>query len=339
MRKTTWLVALLLFRSTICRSATSPANPVFQSEIGHLGTETDARSKTNIDHVEVSILTSSVLTLSGKDDKGTPWRAEIPYQSGAGWTSAWTGDFDRNGKNDLLIVSSFPENGSCPGRANVTVLMRDSNGRPFPWSFETRLDSKGSFKDLPIAHAIGNSGALSIITASCGYYFNGKEGVTVSGVYTAQDNHWRELTDRDKDTIVSSARHDGYLTDVRRNEAQVNSLGNDKSNVIAVDATLVSATAPSRKHCEPSAVSTDGDFTKSRSPCSLDLLFSNGIRRYGWPTIVDDCLSKRSIVAPSGGSIKALDQIVSTHEKVVAYGSPKGIDVSMIWAKCQVGAR
>ena len=154
MRQNNWLFALFLLCTVTYLLPASSAIPVLRSEVGHMATQIDEDVTKTINRVAFSRLDGSVLELDGTDDNGNHWKAVIPYAGGIGWTSVWTGDFDQNGRDDLLIVSSFPENGRCPGQANVTFLMQDSHGRPFPWVIGTRLDSNESFQHLPVSVAI-----------------------------------------------------------------------------------------------------------------------------------------------------------------------------------------
>ena len=139
--------------------------------------------------------------------------------------------------------------------------------------------------------------------------------------------------------IVASAKHNGYLTDAEANvaPASVNSLANDESNVVGVNIRVVSVTPPSNQYCKPFPAGSKSQLGDSQSNCGLSVLFSNGMRRYGWPTIVNDCSSGRSIISPSDRSYAAVGDLVSSHASAAVYGSKKGTDVSMIWATCEAG--
>lgn len=88
----------------------------------------------------------SVLQLSGLDVSAKAWSVNAACT--AGYASVWTSDLDRNGKEDLLFVSSSPRDGWQP-TSQLLIVLFDKDGRPVPWQmfgyFE--VDSRG-VKDI-----------------------------------------------------------------------------------------------------------------------------------------------------------------------------------------------
>lgn len=77
--------------------------------------------------------------------QGAGWRFETDAITGAGWTTVYTADFDRDGQQDFLIASHSPGNGNCGSATDVTVLLFDAVRRPSVWSFTTYIPSSKLF--------------------------------------------------------------------------------------------------------------------------------------------------------------------------------------------------
>lgn len=79
------------------------------------------------------------LRVEGKDAGGAPWALEIEIKSGGCWL--WRADLDRNGKEDLIIVTS---DATSAGDSICTVIMIDDRNRPVPWQAAGHYDSEAS---------------------------------------------------------------------------------------------------------------------------------------------------------------------------------------------------
>ena len=90
------------------------AQPKYIDEVGHLDTEVDKRKQVRISGIEFSRVDENLLRLRGRGTSGESWTALIPFRGGVGWTSVWSGDFDQNGYDDLLLIAA--------GQANFSNL-------------------------------------------------------------------------------------------------------------------------------------------------------------------------------------------------------------------------
>ena len=88
-----------------------------------------------------------ILLFEGSDDRGMPWRAQIPgSQTGGELDRIFRADYDANGRLDLLIVSMSTGNGRCINNALLTSLLFDEAGRPTPW----QINTNGHRKEDPL---------------------------------------------------------------------------------------------------------------------------------------------------------------------------------------------
>jgi hypothetical protein len=79
------------------------------------------------------------LRVEGKDAGGAPWALDIEIKSGGCWL--WRADLDRNGKEDLIIVTS---DATSAGDSIATVIMIDDRNRPVPWQAPGHYDGEDS---------------------------------------------------------------------------------------------------------------------------------------------------------------------------------------------------
>lgn len=70
------------------------------------------------------------LSITGTDEQGRTYRAEI--DSGAAGCEVWSADLDGNGESDLMIFTPG-EDSSGGYDSELSVLLFDKTGRPFPW--------------------------------------------------------------------------------------------------------------------------------------------------------------------------------------------------------------
>ena len=80
---------------------------------------------------------SNRLRLDGKDIAGAPWAMELETKSGGCWL--WQADLDRNGRQDLIMVTS---DATSAGDSIATLIMIDARGRPIPWQGAGHYDSE-----------------------------------------------------------------------------------------------------------------------------------------------------------------------------------------------------
>jgi hypothetical protein len=136
-----WLIILAAI------TPVSNAQPQFRlkylDEVGHLG-GLDKRTSVDLGIAKVFAEPGGDLRFEGHDAAGKLWRVWLPAVGGIGGTDVWSADFDRNGRQDLLIAGYFPGNGRCVDGAVIYTLMFDERGRPVPWTAHTRTASQGS---------------------------------------------------------------------------------------------------------------------------------------------------------------------------------------------------
>jgi len=119
------------------------------------------------------------LLISGKDKTGHPWKV-------SGLFSYWgcelyTADLDRNGTQDLIVVTYNSANGSAPN-VELGILLFESNGRPvfsnFVGYFETDAHGVKDFLDL------NHDGHTQLLCQSF------DDGYWITSLYEARDAHW-----------------------------------------------------------------------------------------------------------------------------------------------------
>ena len=91
----------------------------YLGEVGHLG-GLDRRTSVNLGMAQVFAEPEGDLRLEGQDTAGKTWRVWIGPTGGIGGTDVWSADFDRNGRQDLLIAAYFPANGRCVDERRFT---------------------------------------------------------------------------------------------------------------------------------------------------------------------------------------------------------------------------
>jgi len=127
-----------------------------------------------------------VATAIGKGDgvvrlEGKNWSIQLNATGGIWWTEVFVADFDRDGRDDILIGSHFPGLGRCADSVAVTVVLFDAKGRPVPWALDTYLPrvEGDKFPFIPIqVTGKGSGGRAEIVTTDC-------SGRTV-GIYEAR---------------------------------------------------------------------------------------------------------------------------------------------------------
>ncbi len=82
----------------------------------------------HIGKITVRMLPQARLQVEGVDGRGGRWTLELSNQPAG--CSLWRADLDRNGQEDVIIITSDATSG--PG-VEVTLIMIDADGRPVPW--------------------------------------------------------------------------------------------------------------------------------------------------------------------------------------------------------------
>lgn len=143
-----------------------------------LSDQVKSGTKISCANAEVSI-TDELLSVSGKDQAGKPWSLMSSAQTGVG--SVWSADLDKNGSEDLIIVTYT---GACGYAANCQLLflMFEKDGRPFPWSVEGHFEvDKAGVKDIVDLNKNGHADLIE--HRRSGTYW-------ITSMYEARDSHW-----------------------------------------------------------------------------------------------------------------------------------------------------
>ena len=82
---------------------------------------------------------SRQVRVEGKDTGGAPWALDVEIKSGGCWL--WRADLDRNGKEDLIMVTS---DATSAGDSIATLIMIDDRNRPVPWQATGHYDCEES---------------------------------------------------------------------------------------------------------------------------------------------------------------------------------------------------
>ncbi len=86
------------------------------------------------------------LHVAGVDHNIRPWSVTALCYEGC--ASVWTADLDRNGQNDLLLLSRTGGTG-WEATSQLMVIMFDSEGRPIPWQCDGYFDvDKRGIRDI-----------------------------------------------------------------------------------------------------------------------------------------------------------------------------------------------
>ncbi|HET8550443.1 MAG TPA: hypothetical protein VFL57_20675, partial [Bryobacteraceae bacterium] len=169
----------------------------------------------------------------GRDHRGRPWRAMISTSGGVGWTDVWEGDFDANGRKDLMIAAHMPGNGRCIDLVDLAFLMFDGDGWPMPWMIETYLPKNGGPGKMPaILRDVNRDGRAELVVTDCshadGERFGEDRGIT--GVYESRDARWSLIRPPDLNpywaAVKANHSQPGFVYFTRRHPARWSDLGN-----------------------------------------------------------------------------------------------------------------
>ena len=188
----------------VCASLTVIANAQAQfpmqymDEVGHMGWQ-DKRKSTELglatgyhecEECEANT-ESDQLRFEGKDDAGKLWRLWIERVGGFGGTEVWKADFDKNGRQDLLITSYFMQNGRCIDEYDMVFVLFDEKGRPAVSKITTHGFS--GFETPPeIVVDVNGDGRAEVVASLCNYADHPRFGEDrqITGIYEAREGRW-----------------------------------------------------------------------------------------------------------------------------------------------------
>lgn len=322
----------------------------YLGEVGHLWPPFSSSSSVTFGRIQVTGETDGTLRLAGRDDDQRPWTATVPVGSGVGFTDAWQSDFDRNGRQDLLIAAYFPQNGRCVDQITLSFLLFNDHGRPVPWVIQTRMPVGKREPAIPALFAdLEHDGRMRLVVTDCSYSSPPRFGEdrSITGIYLAENATWN---------LVRPANIADYLALVRRsfrfqpNHDELLSTDPfnwcDRGNTMdphSPQAVKVKAVLPASPDCRGVRLTVvNGRVQRpANDPCDVvgedRIELSNGAVCFGWPIIVLDGPGGREIVADPKGLRAALERVVNEQFTVVLGGEtdPKRCSPTILWAMRQ----
>jgi hypothetical protein len=121
--------------------------------------------------------------LTGKDRGGAAWRVRLGNLSGYG-AHLYTADLDRDGVNDLVIVTPTGGNGLAP-TSHLIALTFDERGRPVLFEADGYFqeDARGVFDLLDL----DRDGRAELL------YMNFDDGYWITTLYEVEGGRWRRV--------------------------------------------------------------------------------------------------------------------------------------------------
>lgn len=335
--------------------ATAPAQrfqPVrYLGEIGHLKTRDDQRPSASLGSVKVfpgdsgeeNFVGRPDSRFEGRDQRGRPWQARISTSGGVGWTDVWEGDFDANGRKDLMIAAHMPGNGRCIDLVDLTFLMFSEGGWPMPWMIETRLPKSGGPGKMPaILRDLNRDGRVEMVVTDCTYADDRRFGEErgIAGIYESINGRWRLIRPSDLGPFVAAlnANHaqPGFVYFTHPRPDRWSDIGNATALNGAIQRFI-----PAQSNCGGVRVEIVEGRIQGRSidPCSEAgqdrFLLSDGTVCYGQPTVVMDIGGRREIIGARVSDVMdAWSRVSQTRLPVAVIGSVSGNRCvpSVLWA-------
>jgi hypothetical protein len=330
--------------------ASSAPNLRYLGEVGHLWPPFSSMRSVSFGKIQVTAETDGALRVSGRDDDQRPWAAMVPVGSGIGFTDVWQADFDRNGRQDLLIAAYFPKNGRCVDEITLSFLLFNDHGQPVPWVIKSHMPAGNRTPATPAIFAdLGQDGPMHLVVTDCSYSSPPRFGEdrSITGIYVAENATWR---------LVRPANMAGYIALVRRsfrfqpNHDELLSTDPldwcDRGNTMdrhGPPPVKVKAVLPASPDCRGVRLAVvNGRVQRpANDPCDVvgqdRIELSNGAVCFGWPIIVLDGTDGREIVADPKGLRAALERVVNEQRTVGLAGEtdPERCSPTILWAMRQ----
>jgi len=315
----------------------------YLDEIGHLG-GMDKRTTVDLGIAKVFAEPGGDLRFEGHDAKGKLWRVWLTPSEGVGGTDVWTADFDRNGRQDLLIAAYFPMNGRCVDGTDIYTLMFDETGRPVP--SVVRSNSFTGFGHPPVALVKANSdGRAEMVTVGCEYSDPATgfgEDRRISGIYEAKDARWRPIRNASEGPYLAAAKRQlgrapsGFMRWFPTDPAQwPDFLAGYDDRPLTQMRSLLAGEAGCRGVNIPLVGPPVGPLKAGPplkdDPCELlrndRIVFSDGEQRRGWPLVVIDSPEGRDVFLSEPE--KPLRNVLKMGYRFRALGNPAS--PSLLW--------
>lgn len=150
---------------------------------GHFGTGGAAKTGVGPSGSSFEMDEEGGAVVTGRDGGGAAWRVRLGNLSGYG-SRLYAADLDRDGVQDLVIVSPTGGNGLAPS-SHLFALTFDEKGRPVPFEADGyfEADARGVFDLLDI----DRDGRAELL------YMNFDDGYWVTTLYEAEGGRWRRV--------------------------------------------------------------------------------------------------------------------------------------------------
>lgn len=217
------------------------------------------------------------LLIEGPDTGGLPWRVWLNpthYRQ-----PAYHGDFDGNGKPDLLVVQPLIGNGMCIDSGTFLFLMMDERGRPVPWEADSQGFLAKPEPGAPILYDSDGDGRAELATHDCeSHPIDGdkRERRWLTDVFEAKTGQWERIEPVALSLfeMAMRQRYEAYdFVDFER--------------------------SPWEEPKEPQPLYEGPELTVTGIlPGGWDggrLRYSDGIVRKGWPAVIEDAPEGREI--------------------------------------------
>jgi len=316
-----------------CLQAASAPGLRYIGEVGHLWPPFSSRRSVTLGHVEVTSEADGGLVFAGHDDDRKPWKASVPVGSGIGFTDVWQADFDRNGREDLLIAAYAPQNGRCVDRMILSFLLFNDHGQPVPWVIQSRMPADRREPATPAIFAdLEHDGRLHLVVTDCSYSTPPRFGEdrSITGIYVAENATWKLIRPANIVSYTALVRrsyrfrqnHDEL---VATDPIQWRDLGNTMDLHGPSPVRLKGILAPS-PDCRGISIPIINGRVElpANNPCDVlgrdRIELSNGAVCFGWPVVVIEGQDGREIVADPKRLQSVLQQIVTEQRTVVFAG-------------------
>lgn len=134
------------------------------------------------------------VVIEGVDAEGLPWRVWL--RTTIYGRPSYRGDFDGNGRDDLLVLLPFIGNGMCIDGGGFLFLMMDERGRPTPWETGTHGFLAEPEGRSPILFDTDGDGRAELATNECESPYVGQERREqrwISAVFEADLPDWQHI--------------------------------------------------------------------------------------------------------------------------------------------------
>jgi hypothetical protein len=320
----------------------------YLGEVGHLWPPFSSSRSVTFGHIRVISEVDGSLLIVGRDDDQRSWTATVPVGSGAGFTDIWQADFDRNGRQDLLIAAYTPQNGRCVDGITLSFLLFNDHGQPVPWVVDSRMPEGTREPAIPaIFTNLGHDGRVQLVVTDCSYSNPPRFGEdrAITAIYVAENATWRLIRPANIADYVALVRnsfrfrpdHDELLA---TDPSRWRDLGNTLDPHVPPPVRLKSVLEASPDCRGVRIPIVNGRVQRlSKDPCDElgkdRIELSNGAVCFGWPTVVIDGSDGRHIVADPKNRLRAaLQQIVEEQRTVMLAGQsdPERCSPTIMWA-------